>query len=286
MKLIIWGAVVIALASGSARADEFAYAITGPYDYVSGAYGAEPSFGVVDLTTGGFTATSVLGSAMNGLGVGSGGTLYTTNGQTLYTINPTTGALSAVGNTPIVIFDMGSTTSGLFAVGTDMNLYSINPTTAAATLIGATGLAYFNGLSTGSNTLYLTNGSTLYTVNTATGAATLVGSSSSGIFGAEVVENGTLYAGSATPLALYSLNGSNGDGTFLTDVSGTRSNFWGLAPDAVTPLPAALPLFATGLGGLGLLGWRRKRKAQGAAADKTQRCRNHSSVGRLQQCPR
>ena len=27
-----------------------------------------------------------------------------------------------------------------------------------------------------------------------------------------------------------------------------------------TPLPAALPLFATGLGALGPLGWRRKRK--------------------------
>jgi len=27
-------------------------------------------------------------------------------------------------------------------------------------------------------------------------------------------------------------------------------------------LPAALPLFATGIGGLGLLGWCRKRKAQ------------------------
>jgi hypothetical protein len=27
------------------------------------------------------------------------------------------------------------------------------------------------------------------------------------------------------------------------------------------PLPAALPLFATGLAGLGLLGWRRKKKA-------------------------
>ncbi len=27
-----------------------------------------------------------------------------------------------------------------------------------------------------------------------------------------------------------------------------------------TPLPAALPLFATGLGAMGLLGWRRKRK--------------------------
>ena len=34
---------------------------------------------------------------------------------------------------------------------------------------------------------------------------------------------------------------------------------------ATTPLPAALPLFATGLGVMGLLGWRRKRKAALAA---------------------
>jgi hypothetical protein len=32
-------------------------------------------------------------------------------------------------------------------------------------------------------------------------------------------------------------------------------------PPTSTPLPGALPLFATGLGALGLLGWRRKRKA-------------------------
>jgi hypothetical protein len=34
---------------------------------------------------------------------------------------------------------------------------------------------------------------------------------------------------------------------------------------ASTPLPATLPLFASGLGALGLLGWRRKRKAQAVA---------------------
>jgi hypothetical protein len=33
-----------------------------------------------------------------------------------------------------------------------------------------------------------------------------------------------------------------------------------VTPAAATPLPAALPLFAAGLGALGLLGWRRKRK--------------------------
>jgi hypothetical protein len=34
-------------------------------------------------------------------------------------------------------------------------------------------------------------------------------------------------------------------------------------PPSAVPLPAALPLFATGLVGLGLLGWRRKRAAAG-----------------------
>jgi hypothetical protein len=37
-------------------------------------------------------------------------------------------------------------------------------------------------------------------------------------------------------------------------------------PPSTTPLPAALPLFATGLGGLGVLGWRRKKKSAARAA--------------------
>ena len=46
----------------------------------------------------------------------------------------------------------------------------------------------------------------------------------------------------------------------------TRYFTVGSAVAVVTPLPAALPLFATGLGALGLFGWRRKRKAAAIAA--------------------
>jgi hypothetical protein len=41
---------------------------------------------------------------------------------------------------------------------------------------------------------------------------------------------------------------------------------WEVTLGVVTPLPAALPLFATGLGALGLFGWRRKRKLAARAA--------------------
>jgi hypothetical protein len=63
-----------------------------------------------------------------------------------------------------------------------------------------------------------------------------------------------------------SLLGASGNDTGLTNTtngihsgSGTGLTF------TPVPLPAALPLFATGLGALGLLGWRRKRKAQAVA---------------------
>ena len=55
-------------------------------------------------------------------------------------------------------------------------------------------------------------------------------------------------------------------GVLLPDSPGTQTfQILGSREVAETPLPAALPLFATGLGALGLLGWRRKRKAQAVA---------------------
>jgi hypothetical protein len=58
---------------------------------------------------------------------------------------------------------------------------------------------------------------------------------------------------------------------FLLSEGGTLySGFYGsistLSVNA-TPLPAALPLFATGLGVMGLLGWRRKRQSAAPGID-------------------
>ena len=56
----------------------------------------------------------------------------------------------------------------------------------------------------------------------------------------------------------------------LTADSNSKFQFdyaFGTVPvESATPLPGTLPLFVTGLGGLGLLGWRRKRKTAALAA--------------------
>jgi hypothetical protein len=61
-------------------------------------------------------------------------------------------------------------------------------------------------------------------------------------------------SGIPTPVGAVISDSAGNDFDTLTTVSVT-----------LTPLPAALPLFAGGLGALGLLGWRRKRKAAAAA---------------------
>jgi hypothetical protein len=57
----------------------------------------------------------------------------------------------------------------------------------------------------------------------------------------------------------------SGDTTFTVNTLNGFSNISAFDPTP-TPLPAALPLFASGLGVLGLLGWRRKRSAIANAA--------------------
>jgi hypothetical protein len=54
--------------------------------------------------------------------------------------------------------------------------------------------------------------------------------------------------------------------SFNEMMSGSEGFSFDYAAIAPVPLPAALPLFATGLGVIGLLGWRRKRKNAAALA--------------------
>jgi len=96
--------------------------------------------------------------------------------------------------------------------------------------------------------------------------------------------NGLIFAISNNPLrgqdALFAA-WDNGGGTFAFLISGTLGDVFdvyyklsvgsgemliGGSDLSETPLPAALPLFAGGLGALSLVGWRRKRKVAALAA--------------------
>jgi hypothetical protein len=55
---------------------------------------------------------------------------------------------------------------------------------------------------------------------------------------------------------------ATGDVTFAFGTGNGSTGYWDVASLSSTPTPAALPLFASGLGALGLIGWRRKRKTK------------------------
>jgi hypothetical protein len=212
--------------------DNFAYEVTG-----------NALFGVVDLNTGVFTSLGSMGVTLAGLGT-YGGVIYggDYHGSMLYSVNTSTGALTAIGTGNISYGDFGSTTAGLYAFGDNGDLYSINPTNGAATDIGATGLSFGGivmGMSSGSSTLYLTQNNSLYSLNTTSGSATLIGTtneSESG-FGALVSVGGALYGGAydASTPDIYSLDPQSGAATFVAASPSTPSSpgvagFWGLAP--------------------------------------------------------
>jgi hypothetical protein len=71
-------------------------------------------------------------------------------------------------------------------------------------------------------------------------------------------------SGSAITFGFVTENFSGGS-TYSITAGYDNFEVGNLPTTGATPLPAALPLFATGIGGLGLLGWRRKRKVQAAA---------------------
>jgi PEP-CTERM motif len=87
-----------------------------------------------------------------------------------------------------------------------------------------------------------------YTGGGAGNVATLTGSFVSDLTTSLVAPPGAILVAEGTP---FTFNNTNITASAVSDVD-------------VVPLPGALPLLASGLGALGLLGWRRKRKAAAA----------------------
>lgn len=211
-------------------------------------------FGTINLNTGVFAKIGDMGLTSAGLGALNGNiyaaTFKSAQG-TIYTVNTATAAVTQVGAaTSVNYYDLGSTLTGLYALDTSLNLYSINPTTGVPTLLGPTGapLSSWYGMSTNSATLYMTFGANLYTLNTTTGAATLVGGTGGTQYGALVTMSGTLYAGEdAGANKVDTLNPATGAATIGSTLTGTASNFYGLA---ALPDPSSFSLLAVGLFGL------------------------------------
>jgi hypothetical protein len=148
------------------------------------------------------------------------------------------------------------------------HLNIINKTTGATTDVGPSGVGTANtGLGFAPDgTLYMKSGEALYNINSTTGAATF----DIGFVTPIVLRNSLVFdsAGEAYTLDksgnLYLLNVSTGNATDIGPTGVSSMSGLAFAPMAVAE-PAVLPLFASGLIGLGLLLWRRQRKQAAAA---------------------
>ena len=75
-----------------------------------------------------------------------------------------------------------------------------------------------------------------------------------------LVLSGTLTSTTGINQSAFAIVNANQVGGPGSAVNWSLTNTSSLVPSNV-PLPAGLPLFVTGLGAIGLLAWRRKRKA-------------------------
>ncbi len=194
-------------------------------------------------------ANGVLYTEQNGL-------LYSVNtaNANLTLIGGVTGTpnLATFGSTTTGLY--GLTGAGSSEVAT---LFSINPQTGAITAIGPIGASvipngqtYYQRLSVGSSTLYMESSSNLYTINTTTGAATEVGTTDSNGYPSSVLllEYGIYYVGTGSGIA--TINVSTGQIDAHSSIFGAAGSPLGLAPDPlITPTPT-ITLVANAEGGV------------------------------------
>ena len=238
--------VSLATSTGTAHATTYNFAFAG----VCGG-GTEACAATAAITPGSGSLTVVLtdpqadprsaGDLISGIQIGLGGTptLSSQNG-TLITVTSTSGPYVTAGGPP-THWGVGASggnivleTAGAFAVGGQPINMIIGPPAAGGNYTHANAS--------------ITNGNFSPYINQV-GTFVILDSS---------ITNGT----DLTNTVVAFLFGTTPD--FTRTATFTGSTPPGGSGLGTTPLPAALPLFAGGLGALGLLGWRRKRRAQAA----------------------
>jgi hypothetical protein len=228
--------VLVALPA-SLQADNLAYmlgtaalGVENPFGTVDLNTGAFTLIG--NMGSGGYsglaTANGVLYTEQNGL-------LYSVNttNANLTLIGGLTGRnLATFGSTTTGLYGLAGTGSNVVAT-----LFSINPQTGAMTAIGPLGASavpngqgYYASLSVGSSTLYMEFRSNLYTIDTTTGAATQVGTTDSNGYLTSVLllEDGTYYVGFGSGIA--TINVATGQIDPHSSIFGAGGSPVGLAP--------------------------------------------------------
>ena len=126
-----------------------------------------------------------------------------------------------------------------------------------------TGSFTINAPSSGGGTL--TQGSGLSAMSFTIGGVTFGLDSTSAVSyfyqGTTLMLAGLIYGGQVGTDALFSITLGNNGGYIFTDSANTRLDTIGSVSVSQTPLPTSLPLLATGLGIIAMLGWYRKRRA-------------------------
>lgn len=238
------------------------------------------NIGFVDTTTGAVSNVQHLNTTLTDIAFTSNGSLYGTSFTTLYQLSPTlsNGTETAIGpgggfNVSVNAL-VGNGTGLLAAANNSTTIYNLSTTNGALTS------SAFNSAGHVSAGDLAFVGSTLYESGVCGGVDCLINASTGHVIG-DFTHNGSTF---------NDLFGLAYDGTTLWGVAGTDifmvnvatgvltdevsfANNKGLgdgngaaAALLATPIPAALPLFAGGLGMVGWLSGRKKRKAQTALA--------------------
>jgi hypothetical protein len=115
--------------------------------------------------------------------------IYAHSASTLYTYDPSTGILSTVGGTGVLLFDIAIDSYGqLWGIDSGGTIYQVDSATGVASTYISTS-AYGNGLAVlQDGTLVVSNGYDLSEIDWSTGSTTTLASSSWGVSSGDIVE--------------------------------------------------------------------------------------------------